>query len=121
MRFLADENCDFAVVRALRTDGHDVLPVSEFQQRSVDRKLMELAVAEDRILLTEDKDFGRLCFAARGDSPGVILIRFPALARATLASSIRRLVSEQGPRLREAFVVLRPGSTRISVKPPGKK
>jgi hypothetical protein len=24
MRFLADESCDFAVVRALRTAGHDV-------------------------------------------------------------------------------------------------
>jgi uncharacterized protein with PIN domain len=53
MRFLADESCDFAV-RALRSAGHDVLAVSEFQQRSVDRQLMELAYAEGRILLTED-------------------------------------------------------------------
>jgi len=29
LRFLADESCDFAVVRALRADGHDVLAVSE--------------------------------------------------------------------------------------------
>ena len=60
MRFLADESCDFAVVRALRADGHDVLAVSEFQQRSVDKDVMELALAENRILLAEDKDFGRL-------------------------------------------------------------
>jgi hypothetical protein len=33
MRFLADECCDFAVVRALREHGHDVLAVSEFQDR----------------------------------------------------------------------------------------
>jgi hypothetical protein len=43
MRFLADENCDFAVVRVLRQAGHDVLAVSEFQQRSVDQELMALA------------------------------------------------------------------------------
>jgi hypothetical protein len=49
MRFLADECCDFAAVRALRAHGHDVL-------------------------LTEDKDFGWLVFAGRMDSPGVILI-----------------------------------------------
>jgi hypothetical protein len=30
------ESCDFAVVRALRAEGHDVLAVSELQQRSVD-------------------------------------------------------------------------------------
>jgi len=46
------------VVRALRSAGHDVAAVSEFQQRSVDRKLMEMAYSEGRILLTEDKDFG---------------------------------------------------------------
>ena len=56
MGFLADENCDFAIVRALRSAGHDFLAVSEFQQRSVDRQLMEMAYSEGRILLTEDKD-----------------------------------------------------------------
>jgi predicted nuclease of predicted toxin-antitoxin system len=58
LRFLADECRDFAVVRCLRASGHDVLAVSEFQQRSVDRELLALALEEDRILLTEDKDFG---------------------------------------------------------------
>jgi hypothetical protein len=29
MLFLADESCDFAVVRALRDGGHDVLAVAE--------------------------------------------------------------------------------------------
>ncbi len=118
MRFLADESCDFAVVRALRAEGHDVLAVSEFQQRSFDKDVMELALAENRILLTEDKDFGRLTFAAQVDSPGVILIRFPASARGTLAAAVRRLVAEQGSQLGTAFVVLRPGSTRISTRLP---
>ena len=63
MRFRADECCNFAAVRALRTEGHDVLAVSEFQFRSIDKEVMELALAENRILLTEDKDFGWLVFA----------------------------------------------------------
>jgi predicted nuclease of predicted toxin-antitoxin system len=117
MRFLADESCDFAVVRALRAEGHDVLAVSEFQQRSVDTALMEQALVESRILLTEDKDFGRLAFAAQVDSPGVILIRFPASARRALGAAVRELVTNQGSKLGAAFVVLRPGSARISTKP----
>jgi predicted nuclease of predicted toxin-antitoxin system len=118
MRFLADENCDFAVVRALRSAGHDVAAVSEFQQRSVDRQLMEIAYHEERILLTEDKDFGWLTFVERVDNPGVVLIRFPATARLTLAASVTRLVTELGPKLLGTFVVLRPGSVRISTAPP---
>jgi hypothetical protein len=30
MRFLADESCDFRIVRALRAAGHDVTAVIEF-------------------------------------------------------------------------------------------
>ncbi len=117
MRFLADESCDFAVVRALRADGHDVMALSEFQQRSVDREVMELALDQSRILLTEDKDFGWLTFVAQEATPGVVLIRFPASARGVLEAAIRGLVTEQGSELERAFVVLRPGLARISHKP----
>jgi len=65
MHFLADECCDFAAVRFLRADGHDVLAVSEVQHRSLDKELMELALTKNRILLTEDKDFGWLVFVGR--------------------------------------------------------
>lgn len=114
LRFLADECCDFAVVRCLRAAGHDVLAVSEFQQRSVDKELLTMALKEDRILLTEDKDFGWLVYAARVDSPGVVLIRFPASARGLLAEVISKLVRENGAQLAGAFVVLQPGMARIS-------
>lgn len=118
MRLLADESCDYAAVRALRSAGHDVLAVCEFQQRSVDQQLMEMAYSEGRILLTEDKDFGWLAFVGRVDNPGVILIRFPATARLILGASITRLVTELGSKLTGTFVVLRPGSVRISTTPP---
>jgi predicted nuclease of predicted toxin-antitoxin system len=117
MRFLADECCDFAAVRALRGEGHDVLAVSEYQHRSVDKDVLEFALAENRILLTEDKDFGWHVFAGRMDSPGVILIRFPASARRLLAGSILKLVNEYAQQLAGAFVVLRPGEARISFGP----
>jgi predicted nuclease of predicted toxin-antitoxin system len=118
MRFLADESCDFAVVRALRSLGHDVAAVSESQQRSVDQELMEAAYREGRILLTEDKDFGWLAFVAHADNPGVVLIRFPAAARQTLPSAAMRLVADFGVQVKGAFVVLSPGSVRISRVPP---
>ena len=62
MRFLADESCDFNVVRALREAEFDVLAVVEVIPRATDARVIELAVVEDRVLLTEDKDFGQLVF-----------------------------------------------------------
>ena len=117
LQFLADESCDFAVVRALRAEGYDVLAVSEVTDRSDDRELIEQAHRERRILLTEDKDFGWLVYVSHADSSGVILIRFPGNARRTLVRAIMQVVEEQGERLLEAFVVVQPGHVRISHRP----
>jgi predicted nuclease of predicted toxin-antitoxin system len=116
-RFLADESCDFAVTRQLRSEGHDVVAVTEIQQRSIDSELMEMAYREDRILLTEDKDFGWLAFVAHAKNPGVVLIRFPASARSSLPQAISQLVARFESRLRGSFIVLSPGSVRISSSP----
>jgi hypothetical protein len=79
---------------------------------------MEAPYRQGRILVTEDKDFGWLAFVAHADNPGVVLIRFPASARQTLPSAVTRLVAEFGAQLRGAFVVVSPGSVRISRVPP---
>jgi len=117
LRFLADESCDFAVVRALRAEGYDVFAVSEVAPRSDDREVIEQASRERRILLTEDKDFGWLVFVSHADSAGVILVRFPGNVRQTLVQTVRQLVQDQGEQLRGAFVVVQPGYVRISGKP----
>jgi|Deesub1362A_J573_1020465.scaffolds.fasta_scaffold18041_2 predicted nuclease of predicted toxin-antitoxin system len=116
LRFLADESCDFAVVRALRANGYDVFAVSEVMNRSDDQELIEQAYRERRILLTEDKDFGRLVFASHMNSPGVILIRFPGNARSALPQHAIRLVQEHKEMLLGSFVVIQPGHTRIHRK-----
>ncbi len=46
-------------------------------QSSVDRSLLDMAAEGDRILLTEDKDFGWLVYVGSAQSAGVILIRYP--------------------------------------------
>jgi predicted nuclease of predicted toxin-antitoxin system len=118
MKFLADESCDFAIVRALRSAGYQVTAVSERQHRSLDKELMELAYRERRIILTEDKDFGWLAYVALMDNPGVILFRFPGNARAALAASAVRVVTELQSGLEGAFIVVRPGSIRVSRREP---
>lgn len=113
LRFLADESCDFSVVRALRTRGYDVYAVSEVTTRSIDRELIDQAYRENRILITEDKDFGWLVYVSRANSAGVILIRYPGNARSELAKTISTLVIERGEELAGAFIVVQPGQIRI--------
>ncbi len=117
LRFLADESCDFAVVRALRGAGYDVVAVAEFTNQSLDPAVIEQAHREGRILLTEDKDFGWHVFVSHAASAGVILIRFPSQVRRTLPESVLRVVREQSDTLPGSFAVIQPGQVRISKQP----
>jgi predicted nuclease of predicted toxin-antitoxin system len=114
MRFLADESCDFAVVRALRTAGHDVQAVREACPGAPDEVVMQLAIQETRILLTEDKDFGQLVYAGSSLSIGVIFIRFPGNARQGMVKAVLDLLQRLGDKLQGRFVVVQPGRVRVS-------
>lgn len=113
MRFLADESCDFAVVRALRNAGHDVTAISEMRPGLPDDAVIAIAETERRIVLTEDRDFGQLVYAAGAASHGVILLRFPTQARAGLPGTVLRLVEERHDDVAHRFIVVEPGRIRI--------
>ncbi len=114
MRFLADESCDFSIVRALRAAGHDVVAVAEGLLRgSGDVKVIEVASAERRILITEDKDFGQLVFASARANSGVLFVRYPHQVRRDLAPAVLDVVASRAEALYGTFVVIEPGRVRI--------
>ena len=114
MRFLADESCDFGIVVALRMAGHEVVAISESFPRSQDKDVIRKAVREGRILLTEDKDFGQICFASMSIRGSVVLLRYPAKARGELAQDVVRLANRHGKKLKHCFVVMQPRRVRIT-------
>ena len=113
IKFLADESCDFLIVRTLRLADYDVLSVTESYPSASDHQVLRHATEKKRILLTEDKDFGEWVFAHGEKVSGVILIRFPANARRQLAEEVKVLVDSHGLELMSNFVVLEPGRARI--------
>src|SRR5262249_10261323 len=98
MRLLANENFPGTAVAALRDAGHDVLWVRTDYPGATDQAVLYTAQAQERILLTFDKDFGELAF--RSNLPaksGIVLFRLtptsPArvgeIAVAALKSSLQ--------------------------------
>ena len=76
MRLLANENFPLAAVVALRAKGHDVLWIRTDAPGSMDDAILARATAEQRILITFDKDFGELAFRSKLPATcGIILFR----------------------------------------------
>ena len=105
------------VVRDVRQAGHDIQAVSDLDPGASDERVMEMAAAGDRILLTEDRDFGRLLYARRLASAGVIYMRYPHGVRAKFGQEVVDLMRKEGERLRGAFVVMQPGRARVGRLP----
>ena len=98
MKLLANENIPAALTRSLRAAGHDVNWVSEISPGITDTQVIELAIQQDRILVTFDTDFGELAF--RRSLPatcGIILLRLPM---DDLNRLIRMVVEKSRVRLR---------------------
>jgi predicted nuclease of predicted toxin-antitoxin system len=113
LTFVADESCDFAIVRALRKAGFDVLAIVEAKPGAPDIEILKAAARQGSVLLTEDKDFGEWVFAHGQPTEGVVLIRFPAKMRQDMIEALVEVVTEHGAQLKGAFVVLEPGRARI--------
>ncbi len=114
--FLADESCDFLIVRKLRSADYNVLSVAESFPAASDQQVLEHAIKEGRILLTEDKDFGEWVFAHGEKIEGVILIRFPGNARTRLGEEIIVLVDDHGIELKKYLEVVSKPQIRFKGK-----
>ena len=88
MRILANENCPRPVVDALIAAGHDVVWIRTASPGLADPDVLALAVADGRVLLTFDKDFGQLAFQyGLPATCDVILVRL-SLADPTAAAAL---------------------------------
>jgi predicted nuclease of predicted toxin-antitoxin system len=76
VRFLLDENVDARLLSYLIDHGHDATQIpNDYPFGLVDEQVLMLAVQEQRVLVTNDKDFGELVFRARLPHVGIILFR----------------------------------------------
>jgi len=113
MKFLVDECCSVHLVEELRTARHDVCYVLEEMPGATDTEVLEKSKREDRILLTEDKDFGELVYRLKKEVTGIILLHFPISKRHLTWPRLDELITIKGSNLKEKFVVVDEQKFRI--------
>ena len=74
-KLLADENIPLEAVQQLKSDGLDIVSQSILNPGASDKQLLSYAWKEQRVLITFDKDFGKLIFRTQKPCSGVILLR----------------------------------------------
>jgi predicted nuclease of predicted toxin-antitoxin system len=106
LKFLADECCDTRLVASLRKDGHDVLYVTEKKAGAIDDEILSDAYKEERIFITEDKDFGELVYRFKKPTHGIVLLRVDVHERHIKWSRLKTLIDDHGTKLQGRFTVV---------------
>lgn len=106
MRFLVDECTGPSVARWLRDQGHEVFSVFNEARGMIDDDVLRKAYAENRILITNDKDFGEKVYRERRPHRGVVFLRLENERVVNKIETLRRLLESYSDQLTDRFVVV---------------
>lgn len=107
MRFLADMGVHLQVVEWLRQRGHEVVHLrDEGLHRLPNGEIFEKAIAEHRVILTFDLDFGEIAALSRGRNASVILFRLHNTRAGHVISRVGAVLAASSPALERGAVVL---------------
>jgi len=106
MKFLADENVGQSVILYLTKKGHDVIVTTakEFKGRE-DCFLLDYAFRENRIIITNDKDFGYLVYRQNLPTRGIILFRFVEELPSLKIAALETILSKGTTQILNHFIV----------------
>ena len=116
MRFLIDGCIGRSLTEWLRNAGHDALEAEDLRPDPGDESLLRTAEAQNRIVITIDKDFGELIYRDRQPHAG--LIRLPDVSPFQRIELVDEIISRYHQDLENrAIVTVRGESIRISHPP----
>jgi len=116
MQFMVDECTGPAVAQWLRDQGYDVYSIFEQSRGMNDDDIVEKAYAENRLLITNDKDFGEKIFRDKKPHKGIILLRLDDERAKSKISVLKRLIENYSDKLNHNFVVATEKRIRIAEK-----
>ena len=117
MPFVADESVDKQIIDRLRDEGFEVLSIAEDRPGISDDEVLQLASAQNAILITADKDFGDLVYQQMRASSGVILLRIAGLSQDVKCAAVSRTIYKHAPELKNNFTVIGKSTIRIRKHP----
>lgn len=112
-RFLVDVGVGKAVEEWLRIQKYDVLAVRDLDPRMSDNDILALAVREQRLVITMDKDFGALVYHSRQPHTGVLLLRLEDAPSDEKVAVVQKIIAGYADKLPDHFCVYQNSRLRI--------
>lgn len=103
---LLDESANRRLIPWLRSQSHDVTVVSiDYPAGIEDREILEIALREDRIVITNDADFGEVVVRHGVAHAGVILFRLRSISLNLLQARLSHVLTTYADQLDRYLIV----------------
>lgn len=96
-----------------REKGFDVLSIRELNPSMSDSEILNIAVNENRLVVTMDKDFGELVFNSKKNHSGVLLLRMESAGWKQKIDVLSEIFLKYSEELIGGFSVYQEGKLRI--------
>jgi predicted nuclease of predicted toxin-antitoxin system len=119
MKFLADMGLARSTVVFLRAQGHDAVHLrDEGLQRLDDEEIVRKGLAEGRVILTHDLDFGRIVALSQASVPTVITFRLEDMRPVQVNRFLIEVLDRFTPELETgALISVNEGGVRVRPLP----
>jgi len=113
MKFVIDECVEKQIVIHLRREGYEVIYIPEVFPEASDEEVVDLAIKENSILITTDKDFFEHIFRSGSIPGGAILLRLAGISNMNKAELTTSTINKRAKDIMSSFTVISPNSVRI--------
>jgi predicted nuclease of predicted toxin-antitoxin system len=113
LKFLVDVGVSKKVEKWLKENGYDVKAVRDINPKTGDSEILHIAIAEGRMVITMDKDFGELVYNSGKKHSGVLLLRLEDANGAQKVEIVKKILREYADKIETKFCVFQDGRLRI--------
>ena len=113
LKFLVDVGVGRQVEHYLQTQGYDIKTVRAIDNKMLDTEIIRLAVKENRMIITMDKDFGELVYHCGMDHCGVLLLRLEEATSAEKVQVVDDILANYSTQIYHCFCVFQNDKLRI--------
>ena len=114
MRFIVDECTGPSVAAWLREEGHDVFSVYDSARGSDDVMILNMALRENRVLITNDRDFGEMIFRLNMPHCGIVFLRLADNRSSSKIHILEKLLAGHQDIIEGNFITITEKKIRIS-------
>jgi len=109
IKFLIDVGVGKKVEDFLNNEGFNVKAIKDINPRISDKEVLNLAVIENRMIITMDKDFGELVYKSKLAHNGILVLRVEDANIADKIKTVSGIISNYLDEIKDSFCIFYKG------------